>query len=180
MGVNHMPERVMVFHADTAFKPDERKWIDIATNNIREQSSGLLAAEVVYDLNFDSMLTIQEHAEHDMLLRAPENASYVTYEDTNTSHLMGVVAGADLANYSMVTPKQVFLVADRLKTPDIFVHVCMHELLHAFGLRHVDDSDSVMAGMTVGLHPTTCISEVDAEELCRVNWCTIDQLNYCK
>lgn len=180
MGIRNNALRTMVYHADTAFKPEERRWISFATDNIREQTAGLLQVIVVYDLNFDSVLSLTEHARDDMLVRAPADAPYVLYEDTATSRLMGVVAGVDLDNYSMVTPKQVFLVADRFKNSDVFIHVAMHEMLHAFGLRHVTDPDSIMYAMTVGSHPTLCMAEADAVELCRVNWCEADQLNYCK
>jgi hypothetical protein len=170
----------MHLHADTGFNPTERAEVAVAMNNIWEQSAGVLAVEVTYDLNFDSMLSISSHSGDDLLVRAPADAPYVVYEDSATSHLMGVTAGVDLDNYSMVSPKRIYLVADRLKEPDVFVWVTMHETLHAFGLRHINDPDAIMYPKVLSSHPSLCMSKKDVVELCRVNWCLPETLNYCE
>jgi hypothetical protein len=170
----------MVLHADTGFMPAERRWISIAANNLREQTAGLVQVDVIYDLDWNSMQSIVSHRNGDMLIRAPEDAPYVKYEDTDKTHLLGVVAVVDLINYSMVTPKQVYLVADRLPTQDMFVHVTMHEIGHALGMIHVDDEGAVMYYMTESIHPSTCFTVTDAAEFCRINWCEVSQLNYCR
>jgi hypothetical protein len=179
-GMSNPVLRTMLLHADMGFKPEERTWISVAINNIEEQSAGTLHVVIDYDLNFDSTVSIVSHAHDDLLVRAPQDAPYVTYEDTQTSKLLGVVAGVDLDNYSTVAPKRIYLVADRLWTVDVFEHVTMHEILHAFGLRHTDDVNGVMYFSVLGSHPSLCIGRADAEELCRVAWCLPDTLNYCQ
>ena len=179
VGMHNPTLRTMVLHADVTFKPEERKWIGIAANNIAEQSAGTLEVLVDYDLRFNN-ISILENGSQDFLVRAPADAPYVTYEDSNTSRLLGVVAGVDLDNYSTVGPKRIYLVADRLWTTTVFIHVAMHEMLHALGLRHVDDPDAVMFFQVQNSFPSTCLSKADAEELCRVNWCLPDTLNWCQ
>jgi hypothetical protein len=180
VGLHNPTLRTMHLHADVGFKPDERKWIAIAADNVLQQSAGTLDVHVTYDLDFDSTLSVVSHSGDDLLVRAPQDAPYVVYEDSTTSRLLGVVAGVDLANYSMVGQKRIYLVADRLWTPEVFEHVAMHEMLHAFGLVHVDDPDAVMFYQVRGPRPSLCLSKADAEELCRVNWCQPETLNWCE
>lgn len=177
--VTHHPVRVLTLHGDTGFTGLEQAWIDDAVKDINRQTSGLVMVSVDYDLDFDDTGSIVRLRTADMLIRAPDTADYVKVEDTNDSLLLGTVRGISMSAYDPEASKRVFIVADRLTDHDTFVHVVQHEVYHALGLGHVSRSDAVMSGHVAPLMPRTCITVEDAQELCRVITCDVDDVSYC-
>lgn len=176
--MRNVPVRTVEFHADTGFKADERAMIAEAAASIGAQTSGYIRVGVTYDLDFDDVNTIVRWSNNDMLVRAPPSAPFLTFNDSSR-RLLGVVGHVDLIHYDSSTPKVVYIVADRLWNHEAFVHVIQHEMYHAFGLRHVDDTGSIMFWEIRGEVPSTCINESDANELCRVIGCHVQDISYC-
>jgi hypothetical protein len=179
-GARNLTLRSLVLHADTDFGPGERERIAEAINALNEGSAGAVEVNAVYDLDFYDTSSIVAHAQDDLLVRAPTDAPYVVHEDGPDGMLLGVTAGLDLDRYDPSVQKRVYLVADRLWSRDVFVHVTEHEVMHALGARHVDDLNAVMFRSVVGTHPTTCLTWSDATELCRAVGCKAQTTNWCK
>jgi hypothetical protein len=179
-GVPHRTLRSLSLHADTGFTPAERGWVAMAVKNINEQSAGVLGVTVTYDIDFYSNESFVSHRGDDMLVRAPVDAPYVKYEDIHGGGVTSGVTSVDLTRFSSSVPKHVFLVADRLEAPDAFVHVAMHEILHACGLSHVDDPDAIMSEQYAGTPASVCLGWRDVEELCRVVGCEPRTLSWCE
>jgi hypothetical protein len=170
--------RSIDFHADVGFSPLERALLDGAAQGIDFGSSGLLQPTITYDLDPDSVASLQQHSIDSIIVRAPAGADYM-----GERHL-GKVGLIDLDDRdTWGGPVHVFLVADKLRGPFAFQHAAMHEMLHAFGLRHVDDPLALMhwsmdprEGRLLG----TCLTRSDAQELCRAYRCDVEDLNYCR
>lgn len=171
---------VLELHGDEAFEMLERQWIDEAADRIRSQTSGLLIARVRFDLSFNDPAAFARES-FSTLVRAEPDAPYIVALDKGHEETLGVVFGVDPNNpnaIDLTAPRRVYLVPERLRTHDRFVHVAMHELLHAFGLHHVQDGAALMAPVMVR-NPPLCLHLPDVVELCRVHGCDVKRTGWC-
>lgn len=175
--------RELHLHADVAFGPLERAWLDEAAAEVGHDTSNVLRVTVTYDTDFSSTLSLVEHRGDSLLCREPLGDSALDGEATD---VLGHVSQIDLDRpETWGGPVHVFIVADLLHGPFALKHVAEHEFLHALGLKHVtDDPQAVMWPKVSLLQPTrllsTCMSRSDAVEACRAYGCDVEQLNYCR
>lgn len=142
----------LVFHIDSSFSASEREMLNISSQAIYQQTSGLLQIDLIYD-----------SCANNLILKS--NDSSFNY---------------DFLGFTKKTPNQIFiyLITDRIKSRQVFQHITMHEMLHAFGLHHLTSLESIMYPETIE-NPPICLSQDDAWAICLKYRCDIDDLNYC-
>lgn len=173
---------VKIFHADkNQFNVSERGLINDAIAKINDQTNGLAKIGVIYDLDWSAPTANADYVHLDQILSHYSFSSAVAKQDKDMP-LGNVVLGwadVDFNNPKYVT--RVNLVVDRLRTDEQYRHVVMHEILHALRLHHTPGKKiSVMYWQTTGPEPTTCMSFFDAQELCRVYNCKVEEISYCE
>lgn len=177
------PRPSLALVGDVAFSEVERTWILEAAANLSRQTGNFIRVGVVFDFNVDDENSLLKYFHGDLLLRVESDAEPVVRWDLlNGSQLLG------LTYPSPYDTRWVYLVSDRLEegrlgsTHEVFVAVCMHELLHAVGLSHVN----VLSGHTAVLQQgfpdgvTTCLHKPDVVELCRVWGCDTQEIGWCE
>lgn len=157
----------IILHADVDFTQTERAEIADAIERLHRVP---VDVDVRYDLDFGSTWSVMPHlVNHNLLVRITSDNPMLADRGDPTSETLGVVLGMDLADPDFGKPSRAYLVADLLSRPEWFEHVFEHEVLHVFGLRHVDDPDAIMFDQMTsssGVDPTAA----DQLELRRV-WC---------
>ena len=127
-----------------------------ATTLLAAQTHGYVRIEVSYALDFNDTPSLVASVGFDKLIRVGLDAPPVQEFDAEHCCMLGLTQWP-VETYDLAT--DVYLVYDRIEQEDnvrdTFVHVTMHELLHALGLRHVDDVLALMARSTWGGTPTT-------------------------
>lgn len=166
------PGSVMTFHVDTSFTGPERDALQEAVNNLQAQTRGLLVARLIFDLDFNDIESLVVHRHEDILLRITSDSSKVDGYDSSTSKLLGLTEQRD----DGLT--WVYIVADRLPEHRLFVAVTMHELLHAFGLGHVQEF-GIMGAHANRHYVSNCLHAADVEEVCRVYGCQPKRIGWC-
>lgn len=139
------PTQVMYFLGDVDFTPQERHWIEDALTLLAAQTHGYVAITVDWSLNFEDIDSLNQAIGRDKLIRVDKSAPPVVEFNAEHCCLLGLtrwpVETDDLST-------DVFLVFDQIESDDdpraLFVHVTMHELLHALGLGHVNDPSALM------------------------------------
>ncbi len=150
----------MEIKADALLGPRERLLIQRAISRLEYQTNGMANVTIVYTPTVEDM----------NLLRIESWYSQVGVLDKRFN---GSVYG-----FTYLTGR-MFLVDDRLKDDDVFIHVAMHEILHHMGCDHLDSPTSVMYLVTNAEQHVTCMDRADAGEFCRVVGCDAERLNYC-
>ena len=170
------------FHADTSFSPQEREDITKAIDILNRQANGFILVDVVFDLNWDSgaiedLEDMEKNA--DQIVKMPHDSQLVLKMDVRND------PGVHTLGYCKVTwgqpwiPVKVYIIYDRLTNRKAFVHVVLHEILHAVQVHHVNDADAIMFHSTNQNDPVMCMNMSDMTELCRVWHCDPTTLNFC-
>lgn len=134
-------------------------WLEEAAWRLELDTRGKLRIEYRYDLYFGERYPLSEW----YLVDLPE-ASEITnhFDKKHGTHVLGE---CDSEYHSM------YLVTERLTTHDRFVHVTMHELLHAAGVQHVSgDPHAIMAAIVVPQLPLH-MNETDLDAFCKTVGC---------
>ncbi len=139
------------------------------------------------DLYADPEFTLWERAQIEVAARRLEAATSVHYQiaylpgtGNRLMRLAGdslLVAGLDIqfsgSVYGATTrlkPFQIFLVADRMETSSMWIHVALHELAHGAGAEHVKDPTAVMYERTCpGQYEAQWLNETDLREFTRAS-----------
>lgn len=169
------------FHADTAFLPWERAEIDRAARRLNLQANGIVTVEIVYDLNWETgPVTDLDTFEHtsDQIVKIHSSTPLVKAMDSRIVKDT-ITVGYCKVNFDDPTvPTKVYLIHDRLNG-NIYMHVALHEMLHALWMHHVPDEYAVMYWKTEGPAPAECMNTTDMKEFCRVFKCDPRSLNFC-
>jgi len=123
---------VLLLHADPCFLPDEQLLIHIAARNLYEQTSGAVLVAVDFD----------------------EPTNLIRLEDWDTR--LNAVDAPRMQALGFTRGSTVYLVPSRLGNDPLFVHVMMHEAMHALGMAHVADPRAILwkwASPTMRLTP---------------------------
>lgn len=168
------------YHADKRFTESERAYITAAIDNINVQSNGSVMTQVVFDLDWD-ISTPKTRSQDELIVRMQGDSSAVKKQDSELPDKNIVLGWCDVSWNDPSYATRVYVVADRIETSGKFIHVVMHEVLHSLRLQHTKgEKVSVLYWQTLGDFPPVCMSYFDAEELCRVYHCKVDDISYCE
>lgn len=142
----------------------------------RTATDGAACLSVVWDLDFESVASIQAHENDNVILRIASEVSIVQALDEQAD---GSVLGFVFPPGGIKThkPVRLFLVHDRLLGR--MGEVSMHELGHTMGMQHTRDPWSVMFFASTPDSPK-CLTRPDMAEFCRVNDCTGHSVKVCE
>lgn len=172
----------VTLHADTAFTPTERGLITTASALWSVQTSGLAKIQVVYDLDFDSVSSITEHATngHNMMKRMTSDMPEVQGEDEPNAKLLGEVMPSGGVHNPWHLPLRVIFVADRLEgDPQFYLQVILHEFGHVLGLPHSPVISAIMYPSAIR-EKTACLKVNDLASFCNVNVCGTHRMIPCE
>ncbi len=131
------------FTADSAFTPDEVAMLYAAADRLQEQTEGRISILLYFDEGDAGRSRI-----HRRTVADPEAVSARAFFGGSvyawTSQLEGVN-----------------LIAGLLTTRELWLHVTMHELLHAIGVRHVDDPQAIMGRNVTEYGTSTNLHQAD-------------------
>jgi hypothetical protein len=148
------------FHVDRRILGERRAWLEEARSTLEEDAHGTLRISYHYD--FDSSEPVQ-NLEGWQIVELSETTPAAQHFDDY--HKMQVLGECDPEHHI------VYLFHERVDTHDTFVHVAMHEILHAVGLPHVSgDSHAIMAPRVVPKLPLH-MSTTDLVTLCATIGC---------
>lgn len=168
------------YHADVRFDDNERNQIDYAIALLNDQMNGVAVFEVVYDLEWDPEVGANVLGQ-DLIVATTSKSSETQVTDGEVEKGNVALGWCDLRFSNPFYSTTIFLVRDRLKRRQVFMHVTMHEMMHSIRLRHVQGrKHSVLFWQTDGPEPSLCMSRYDAEELCRVHRCRVEEISYCE
>lgn len=177
--VHVVPQISMTIHADTAFTLHERALIVLAAQRMKEQTNDFVNVDVLFDLDFDSMESLKEHSKHNIMTRIDSSAPGL--EDSPMAKTIGYCI-VNFNDLDFNNPIKIALVHDRLITDDAWVHVAMHEMLHALRQQHIAEPKSIMYKSTpvAGSTIVTCLVRKDMEEICEVHGCDDAAMKPCE
>lgn len=160
---------VLVFHGDTAFTPDERATIERAATTWDYYSNGIISFDIRWDLDWNSIASIQAHQADNTILRITSNSSATTIGDL-AAH--GRALGFTVQDATHPErPIQVFLVIDRLIDYRL-EPVATHELGHALQLSHQPQYPASL--MSPHLTGVECPSKKEMTEFCSHWHCNVE------
>lgn len=189
----------VVLHADVEFTPTEQGKILESAQIWREQTSGLADIRVIFDLDFNSVSSLEQHRTDDLLIRMTSDLKAIQDIDCESATEQGMpcdmpwgpkvlgfvtpTGGVHATNHGNI---RMVLVADRLFDPedpryetDRWVQVNIHEFGHILGLPHVPATQAVMYP-SFRKHPHTCLTPPDLTAFCSVNDCTGYKMKPCE
>lgn len=152
-------------HADKDFAPLGRALIDEAAMKWRTVSSGHIDIRPVYDLDFDSIENLREHATagHSTLFGLSSNTEAVATIDARV--------GGSRRTLGFTTTRKddshmVIIVMDRV-AKEMFLSVVVHELGHVIGFPDLPSTGSIMSGASYLNAPSIEQFTADDIALCR-------------
>lgn len=161
------------FHADVAFTPDERKTINQAAELWRHGTEGLAAISVDYDLDFNSVTSLKEHQENDVIIRG-DSGMRVFQENGEWDGTLGMAPPWGGLHSRSEGPIRMVLVVDKMTELSVFLSTTVHEFGHTLGLSHVESPYAIMYAHRMrdeDLNHKVCLTQADLTEFCRVNTC---------
>ena len=157
--VTLVPPRSLIIHADTEFTPTEREIIHRATDTLMSEVG--MRVDVRYDLDFGKVEHLARFQNVTQLMRIARDAQLTRDMD---SRYRGIVFGWSV----YANPPRVYVAADVLNGGEVlYLHVVIHELLHAVGCDHVSDPNAVLYWQTDLKHQAVKLTEADRLELAR-------------
>lgn len=173
--VTHVVPRVrMDIHADTSFTSRERILINEASTRMFSQTNGFVGVDVVFDLDFNSNESLRDHVAQNIMVRVDQTAEGL--EKSTLGYCYTNYKDLDFNN-----PIKIALVYDRLPTDEAWIHVAMHEMLHAIRAQHISEPQSILykTTPTVGPNIVTCLTHEDMVEICTVHGCDLAAMKPC-
>lgn len=145
-----------VVHVDVDFTALEREIIDEAARQLRLQAG--IEVTVKYDLDYENLERLFGLAKEKKLSR------------TSTLTLMTARVDEQVGGRAFgftYFDRDMWIVWDRMRSRELMLHVCIHELLHGFGVPHTKDPKGVMYENTDSQHMATVLAESDREAIRR-------------
>ena len=164
----------VTLHMDTDFTPSEREDLATSVGIWSRQTSGLAAIWLIYDLDFNDLIGLQDHAfrDHNTVVRLTSELMSVASADLEAGCVgcvLGWMTNGGIHNERHVPVRGAFVV-DRLLTQNRRVQVFIHEFGHVLGLSHVTQRHAIMYP-SIAEGRTTCLKQPDLKEFCSVNEC---------
>ncbi len=180
-GADVVVKPVAVIHADSAFSIPERNAIDDSAKVWNLQTGGLAKITIVYDLDFDSLTSIQEHIsdKHHLMARMESWMSSVQDVDTYGAKVLGWVSPSGGIHNPWKKPIFVAFVMDRMLDRAYTMQVMVHEFGHVLGLPHLASPQALMyPSIIVGR--SACLKKPDLAAFCEVAECGTVQMVPCE
>ncbi len=156
----------MRFHVDRRIVGERRAWLEEARVTLEEDTRGIL--RVFYDYDFDSLEPIQADDGRWRILHLSEDTTPV--QSFDAEHKSMVLGECDYGD------RRIYLVRERLVTRTRFIHVAMHEILHAVGVQHVTgDAHAIMAPIAFSRLPLH-MSSSDLDAFCQTIRCATKEI----
>lgn len=171
----------ITYHADTEFTDYERILLAQAQSNVALQTSGVVTFNLVYDFDaatgsYDTPAGPYDASTHWLLRRTEGNGvAWVEWYDN-------VIQGT-LLGLTKRVEHEVFIFVDRLpygttEGSGRFVHVAMHEALHAAGVEHTEGG-AIMGPLLPRGRAPTCLNALDALAVCGALKCDPRVIAFC-
>ncbi len=171
---------VLTFHMDTDFTPQERADASEAATLWNKQTGGVARLTLVFDLDFNSLNSIESLKDSNVIVRAESGMNLVTQADESSGCsgcVLGWMTSGGIHNVTHDPVRGVF-VADRLDDASR-LQVMLHEFGHALGLPHIGSRQAIMYP---SLQPgkSSCLKKPDLVAFCEVNECGSAQMVPCE
>lgn len=172
----------VVLHADKDFTVAEREVMYSAAAIWSRQTSGVADIQLVFDVDFESLMGLQEHVKngHNLVLRAESWMDMVIREDASVGHgvVLGWMTAGGIHNPGRLPVTGVF-VEDRLEDRNVALQTVIHEFGHVLGLPHVPSVQSIMYPGIIRSRKA-CLKRPDLAAFCQVNDCGTSKMLPCE
>lgn len=171
----------IVFHMDTAFTECERADADLAAKIWNAQTEGVAQISLVYDLDLDSPVVLQELRHKNIVIRYESDMNAVRAADENSKCdgcVLGWMTSGGVHNTKHTEVWGGF-VADRMMEDNMRLQVMLHEFGHALGLPHVSSRQAIMYP-NADASRTSCLKQPDLVAFCSVNDCGTHKMHPCE
>lgn len=165
----HKPLIIKRLYVDDTFSASEVRCVESAAAQWTSRTKGLAKIAIVPVTRSNVAIPVSTDRD-DIIVRRVTSDDAIVYFIERTS-------GARLFGYHqpMQDHSEITMVVDRYVNEDACVVVVMHEIGHALGLHHNDDSTSLMYG-GADVMPTR-ITKKDLSNFCSVHGCRPDDLD---
>jgi len=145
------------FHVDRSFVGEMGMMLEEAAFNLERDTRGKLRVDYTYDLDWDGRVRPIPAGEW-FLVNLPDGSDIAHHFDAK--HGVKVIGECDTDHHV------VYLLPERLRTHDRFVHTAMHEVMHAIGIEHADDDPYAVMAAIVVPHLPIRLNASDLELFC--------------
>lgn len=132
----------VTFHADTSYDRAHRDALNRAAGKIWVFTNGRAEVRIIYDLDFNSMGSLETHKNHSQLYTEHPGSTMADIIDARHPKVRVLAEQSWVGAFK--APRIIF-IEDRIVVTH-FETIAMHEMGHAIGLDDLDDPNSVMSG----------------------------------
>lgn len=166
------PEKAsVVLHFDTSFNESERSVIADAAKIWKVQTGGLADIKTVYDVDFESLVGLQEHVERgeNIIVKLEAWMPQVQAMDESGKALGWMGPSGGIHN-PWKKPIHGAFVPERWVDRDYSLQVVVHEFGHVLGLPHAAPIQGIMYPSVI-VGRKACLKTSDLAAFCQVNSC---------